>query len=134
MFGFDVLIDAGAKPWLLEVNLDPSLQTAELPDTAPCANALLKASLLVDLFNTIGVLAPPPAAQQHEAAHAAAERARKRSPEEAHAAAARHVDAEFERAKQGGWRRLLPSDRSEHYARFVGEERREMHRVPFNTE
>ena len=41
------------------------------------------------------------------------------------------VDAEWRRSEQGGWRRLLPSSRSQHYAQFVGEERREMHLLPF---
>lgn len=49
LLGFDILIDAAQKPWLLEVNLSPSLG---------CDSALdlrIKSGLIVDLLNLVGV-------------------------------------------------------------------------------
>ena len=48
-FGFDVLIDSDLKPWLLEVNLSPSLAT-----DAPL-DMTIKSTLLTDVFNTAGI-------------------------------------------------------------------------------
>ncbi|KAK6758263.1 hypothetical protein RB195_015839 [Necator americanus] len=45
LFGFDVLVDADLKPWLLEVNLSPSLSC-----DAPL-DSLVKSRLICDLFN-----------------------------------------------------------------------------------
>ncbi|KAK5964784.1 hypothetical protein GCK32_000462 [Trichostrongylus colubriformis] len=45
LFGFDILIDAELKPWLLEVNLSPSLSC-----DAPL-DSLVKTRLICDLFN-----------------------------------------------------------------------------------
>jgi hypothetical protein len=49
LFGFDVLLDADLKPWLLEVNLSPSLAT-EAP-----IDMHIKSMLISDTFNLIGV-------------------------------------------------------------------------------
>ncbi|GMR57308.1 hypothetical protein PMAYCL1PPCAC_27503, partial [Pristionchus mayeri] len=49
LFGFDVLIDENLKPWLLEVNLSPSL-TCDAP-----LDSLVKTKLICDLFNLTGV-------------------------------------------------------------------------------
>ena len=49
IFGFDILIDSDLKPWLLEVNLSPSLAT-----DAPL-DLCIKSTLLTDAFNTAGV-------------------------------------------------------------------------------
>jgi len=49
VFGYDILLDSDLKPWLVEINLSPSLA---------CDSALdhqIKTSLLTDTFNMIGV-------------------------------------------------------------------------------
>uniref|UniRef100_A0A7S4W7Q2 Tubulin--tyrosine ligase-like protein 5 n=1 Tax=Alexandrium monilatum TaxID=311494 RepID=A0A7S4W7Q2_9DINO len=52
IYGFDVLVDEDLKPWILEVNLSPSMQ-AESP-----LDWQVKSSLLSDAFNIIGVCRP----------------------------------------------------------------------------
>lgn len=49
LFGFDVLIDSEFKPWVIEVNLSPSLATDSLMDMQ------IKSSLIADTFNLIGL-------------------------------------------------------------------------------
>mmetsp|Transcript_61432 Transcript_61432/g.143855 ORF Transcript_61432/g.143855 Transcript_61432/m.143855 type:complete len:894 (-) Transcript_61432:22-2703(-) len=49
LYGFDVLVDENLKPWLLEVNLSPSMQ-ADSP-----LDKQIKSSLLTDAFNLLGV-------------------------------------------------------------------------------
>jgi Tubulin-tyrosine ligase family len=49
VFGYDVLIDSELKPWLLEVNLSPSLACESPLDTT------IKANLIADTLNMIGV-------------------------------------------------------------------------------
>jgi tubulin polyglutamylase TTLL5 len=49
LFGFDVLIDAALKPWLMEVNFSPSLNTDSPLDLK------VKGKVLADLFNLVGV-------------------------------------------------------------------------------
>jgi len=50
ILGFDILIDSTYKPWLLEVNLCPSLATDSPLDLK------IKSSLLADTFTIIGIL------------------------------------------------------------------------------
>jgi tubulin polyglutamylase TTLL5 len=45
LFGFDVLVDSDLKPWLLEVNLSPSLATESPIDVT------IKSNLMMDVFN-----------------------------------------------------------------------------------
>lgn len=52
LYGFDVLVDEELKPWLLEVNLSPSMQ-ADSP-----LDKQVKSSLLSDAFNLVGVRIP----------------------------------------------------------------------------
>lgn len=49
ILGFDVLIDSDLKPWLLEVNLSPSLATDSPLDMT------IKSNLVTDVFNVIGM-------------------------------------------------------------------------------
>ena len=49
LLGFDILIDDKLKPWLLEVNLSPSL-ACESP-----LDLRIKSQLIVDLFNLAGI-------------------------------------------------------------------------------
>jgi len=51
-YGFDVLVDDQLKPWLLEVNLSPSMQADSPLDWK------VKSSLLADAFNIVGVNCP----------------------------------------------------------------------------
>jgi hypothetical protein len=49
VFGFDILLDSDLKPWLIEVNLSPSLSSDSPLDHT------IKQTLLVDTFNMIQV-------------------------------------------------------------------------------
>mmetsp|Transcript_104176 Transcript_104176/g.185043 ORF Transcript_104176/g.185043 Transcript_104176/m.185043 type:complete len:1009 (+) Transcript_104176:70-3096(+) len=49
LYGFDVLVDENLKPWLLEVNLSPSMQ-ADSP-----LDRQIKSALLSDSFNLLGM-------------------------------------------------------------------------------
>lgn len=49
LLGFDILIDAAMKPWLLEVNLSPSLGCDSSLDLR------IKSGMIVDLLNLVGV-------------------------------------------------------------------------------
>lgn len=54
LFGFDILIDENLKPWLLEVNLSPSLGCDSPLDIR------LKSAMLADLLTLVGVPAVDP--------------------------------------------------------------------------
>ena len=49
LFGFDVLVDNNLKPWLLEVNLSPSM-ACETP-----IDLRIKSQLICDIYNMVGV-------------------------------------------------------------------------------
>jgi len=49
VFGFDILLDSDLKPWLLEVNLSPSLS----PDSP--LDMVIKTNLLTDTYNLTGI-------------------------------------------------------------------------------
>ena len=49
VYGYDILLDSDLKPWLVEVNLSPSL-AAESP-----LDLTIKGNLIADTFNLIGV-------------------------------------------------------------------------------
>lgn len=50
LYGFDILIDSDLKPWLLEINLSPSLN----PDDSPLDH-VIKSNLVADAFNLVGL-------------------------------------------------------------------------------
>ncbi|XP_043270378.1 tubulin polyglutamylase TTLL4-like [Venturia canescens] len=52
LLGFDVLLDENTKPWLLEVNISPSLQTSSPLDEA------VKGPLVRDTLNIVGYQVP----------------------------------------------------------------------------
>jgi hypothetical protein len=49
VFGFDILVDSDLKPWLLEVNLSPSL-SADSP-----LDHIIKTTLITDTFNMCAI-------------------------------------------------------------------------------
>ena len=49
LFGFDILIDSDLKPWLLEVNVCPSLSSSSPLDKQ------IKTMLLSDVLHIIGM-------------------------------------------------------------------------------
>lgn len=49
LYGFDILIDDTLRPWLMEVNVCPSLSSSSPMDRR------IKHMLLVDVLNLIGV-------------------------------------------------------------------------------
>lgn len=52
LFGFDILLDENLKPWLLEVNISPSLKSSSGLDSA------IKGPLIQDVFNIVGYQLP----------------------------------------------------------------------------
>ncbi|XP_046804788.1 tubulin polyglutamylase TTLL5 isoform X3 [Lucilia cuprina] len=59
LYGFDILIDNTLKPWLLEVNLSPSMGVDSPLD------AKVKSSLITDLLTCVGIPAFSPAMRAH---------------------------------------------------------------------
>jgi tubulin polyglutamylase TTLL5 len=49
VFGYDVMIDSNLKPWLVEINLSPSLACDSPIDLE------IKSNLISDTFNLIGI-------------------------------------------------------------------------------
>lgn len=49
LFGFDIIIDSDLKPWLLEVNISPSMATDAPLDLS------IKSNLIVDTWNLAGI-------------------------------------------------------------------------------
>lgn len=116
LLGFDVILDASLVPWVLEVNLDPSLATDSRLDLD------VKAAVLTDLLNLVD--AGNPRRKHVSAAVAAGDDAEVVSL----------VDAELNRARLGGWRRLHPSKRSVEYAQFFDPSRAALNALHFCCE
>ncbi|VDP39270.1 unnamed protein product [Soboliphyme baturini] len=54
LFGFDVILDSDLKPWLVEVNISPSMQCNSPVDYT------VKEPLITDVLNLSGIQVPPP--------------------------------------------------------------------------
>lgn len=52
LFGFDIILDENFKPWILEVNITPSLKSESDLDTK------VKYGVIKDMFNTVGYNLP----------------------------------------------------------------------------
>ena len=105
LFGFDVILDAELKPWLLEVNSFPSVRCGTPLDLD------IKSNLLADLFTLVGFVPPSfsPAPGAGESAAAGEEAAVGEA-----AAGDWYVEEarnELERAGLGGFRCLYPVER-----------------------
>ena len=110
LYGFDVMLDADAKPWLLEVNGDPGLRT-ESPVFLE-----INAPMVSDLLNLVGLSAPAAASSAGDDTISGPGVSRvERLREEA---VSRHA-----RGKEncGRWRRLEPSARSAEWASLLDE-------------
>ena len=57
LFGFDIILDSNFKPWILEVNITPSLKSESNLDTS------VKYEVIKDMFNIVGYNLPPPTAE-----------------------------------------------------------------------
>ncbi|NXX48238.1 TTLL5 polyglutamylase, partial [Tricholaema leucomelas] len=71
LYGFDVLIDDTLKPWLLEVNLSPSLAC-----DAPL-DLKIKASMLSDMFTLVGFVCQDPGQRSGRAIYHSSESVRR---------------------------------------------------------
>jgi tubulin polyglutamylase TTLL4 len=54
LFGFDVILDENFKPWIIEVNISPSLHSSSPLDVG------VKGQMISDLFNIAGYMLPNP--------------------------------------------------------------------------
>ncbi|NXG22453.1 TTLL4 polyglutamylase, partial [Grallaria varia] len=52
LFGFDIMLDENLKPWILEVNISPSLHSSSLLDVS------IKGQMIRDLLNLAGFVLP----------------------------------------------------------------------------
>lgn len=58
MFGFDIMVENNLRPWLIEVNLSPSLACPVEIDRR------IKSNLIADMLNVLGLSARPPHTQK----------------------------------------------------------------------
>jgi tubulin polyglutamylase TTLL5 len=106
LFGFDVLIDTDLNPWLIEVNLSPSLGCDSPLDLR------IKSGLLADMYNMVGV---EPFGYS-ELAQKAAEIKVQKTPKQVEREILEETYSEFERMKN--FERLYPTTESHIYSDF----------------
>ncbi|SFT39759.1 PqqD family peptide modification chaperone [Halomonas saccharevitans] len=102
LLGLDCLVDDTLKPWILECNLSPSLGICAAPESGGRVEEAVKGGLVRDLVTLIDI---PGRAARKVSTEAASEEA----DQAPGAAAALVAEAEAERARAGGFRRLLPA-------------------------
>lgn len=121
LLGFDILIDSHYKPWLLEVNLSPSLNCDSPIDLK------IKSNLIADLLNLAGV-------RRHSKIQRCLSRERpKWNPNHAQsfdreaimsAEEARVIKSmQAEDKRLGGFERIYPTKDSKSYRKFFDEDR-----------
>jgi hypothetical protein len=109
LLGFDVMLDEAAKPWLLEVNADPSLGTDSPVDLR------VKLPMLVDMLNVVGLGLPCTGADSDTGGAAGMDTADELSDQGRRRLC--QLEHEHQRSEAGRWRRLFPSvtpDRPSH--------------------
>lgn len=123
VLGFDILLDAEFRPWLLEINLSPSMNTDSPMDLK------IKGSMVADMFTMVGVV---PLDQRYSAdktylvngTKAVHDRDFKRDFARHQEHVIRETEEEAQRA--GGWKRIYPTAAAVRYKQFFEEDR------PFN--
>lgn len=121
LLGFDVILDRKLRPWLLEVNLSPSLAVDSPLDL------LIKSTLLSDAFNLIGVRAFDRKSTDDSQIRARikAKRADSQAGETLTENLCRDLlrDTLEEYSRRGHFLRLYPSSRSDSYDQYFASER-----------
>ncbi|KAG1936374.1 tubulin polyglutamylase TTLL5 [Pimephales promelas] len=138
LYGFDVLIDSNLKPWLLEVNLSPSLAC-----DAPL-DLKIKASMISDMFSLVGLVCQDPLSRQQSRVKNPTQKPQRQRPPSSNSAepeaqrekhgakqaestlgltaeemkVLRRVQEEYDR--RGGFVRIFPTpDTWEHYSVYL---------------
>uniref|UniRef100_A0A8C1U5N4 Tubulin--tyrosine ligase-like protein 5 n=1 Tax=Cyprinus carpio TaxID=7962 RepID=A0A8C1U5N4_CYPCA len=101
LYGFDVLIDSNLKPWLLEVNLSPSLAC-----DAPL-DLKIKASMISDMFSLVGFVCQDPLLRQPRPDRAGIDSRMKNPAQKLQMKVLRRAQEEYDR--RGGFVRIFPT-------------------------
>jgi tubulin polyglutamylase TTLL5 len=121
LLGFDILIDENLRPWLLEVNLSPSMNT----DTG--IDLKIKSSLISDLFNLIGIRKAAPKKRKNSCsskpAWTSTNAASGLNKKELRVV----LETQFERERIGNFECCFPIENSLQYKQFLDVDR------PFNN-
>eukprot|EP00056_Hartaetosiga_gracilis_P008244 m.117697 g.117697 ORF g.117697 m.117697 type:complete len:1067 (+) comp12878_c0_seq3:129-3329(+) len=139
LYGFDILIDSDLKPWLIEVNLSPSLSCGAPVDMK------IKTHLVADFFN-LGIIAmmDPPAFREQQRRKKMGLKVKRgskntfsgaipiidldwpnlRQYSSEHKSIIRRTLEESEACKSGGFCRIFPSEGSWTYYGFLLEDKR----------
>lgn len=102
LIGFDVMLDADLKPWILECNLSPSLDVCAAPKDGGDAEAEIKPRMVRELVDMMGLN-------------------RDMTADDAFCSPAGRIIAETldEQSRAGGWQPLAPTAAPESYLPFL---------------
>ncbi|XP_066483529.1 tubulin polyglutamylase TTLL5 isoform X2 [Tiliqua scincoides] len=120
LYGFDVLIDSTLKPWLLEVNLSPSLAC-----DAPL-DLKIKASMISDMFTLVGFVCQDPGQRSSRASYYSSEARRNpyQKSQRPASAQSRSTNAKLRSrplsASDAEMKNLMPSAREKVSGKHVG--------------